>query len=158
MLRLGATPGAEAVLRDVRDAGGDRRARVAAAQRLPADPHRALRRRAHAGDRLGELALAVAGHAGDGDDLARTHDERGALHRRLAAVALRPDALELEHRLAGGPRPGLARRPPSSRPTISAASERGVASAVVARFRASARRAAPSPGRRPPSPRAACAR
>ena len=87
-------------------------------------------RRAHAGDRLGELALAVAGHARDRDDLAGAHDERGASHGRLAAVALRPDALELEHRLAGTSAPRASPPPPSSRPTISAASERGVASAV----------------------------
>ena len=44
--------------------------------RRPGSPHHrhaAAHRRQHAGDELGELALAVAGNAGDADDLAGAH-------------------------------------------------------------------------------------
>ena len=90
-------PGAEAVLRDVRDPGRNRRTGVAAAQPLAADSHRALGGRAHARDRLGELPLAVAGDACNGDDLTGARIERSAPDGGLASVTIRPDALELEH-------------------------------------------------------------
>ena len=108
MLRLGETPVPRRSSGTYAMPAAIAVARVAGAQRLPADSNRPRRWRPHAGDRLGELALAVAGHARDGDDLAGTHDERGAFHGRLAAVALRPDALELEHRVTSGPRARLS--------------------------------------------------
>src|SRR5205823_4637063 len=95
-------------LGDVRNSGRDRGARIPAAQRLPVDPDGALGWHPDAGDRLGELALAVAGNAGDRDDLARADDERGAFDGRVTAIALRPHALELEHGLTGRPSSGLA--------------------------------------------------
>ena len=98
----------------------------------PDDVDAPRRRRPHPGDRLGELALPVAGDARDRDDLAGARaSSETSLSGRRAAVAVGPDVVELEHRLRRGR--AAARRgraPRSSRPTISAASERGVASAV----------------------------
>ena len=128
----GATPVCEPVLRNVRDPGADRLARVAAAQ--PPSRRRAIapaRRRAHAGDRLGELALAVAGDARRSRRSRRRARSADAAQRVAAAVAGRPEVVDLEHRLAELAVALDARRAAISRPTISDASERGVASAVV---------------------------
>ncbi len=89
-----------AVLGDVRDAGVDRLARVSAAQPLAPDEDLSAGRPAHAADRLGELALAVAGDARDGDDFARMYLEGRAANGGEAAVAVDPHVPELEHRLA----------------------------------------------------------
>ena len=98
------------------------------------DRDRAARARPQPGDRLAQLALPVAGHAGDGDDLTRRHGEARPLHRGQAAVAVDPEPFDLEHRLApGAVRAGRrARRSSTSWPTISAASEAGVAPAAGA--------------------------
>ena len=89
-MRPGATPVPQPVLGHVRDARRDRLARVAAAERAAADATAPAQYGSHAGDRLGELALAVAGHPGDGEDLAGAHGEATTpLSASLAAVALR---------------------------------------------------------------------
>ena len=49
---------------------------------------------------LGQLALAVARHGGDPDDLARAHVERHVPQRRQSAVVLGRHALDREHDLA----------------------------------------------------------
>ena len=67
---------------------GLRRARVAT-QLAAADAHLALGLMADARDRLGELALPVAGDAGDGDDLGPADTERNAPHGGCAAITLR---------------------------------------------------------------------
>ena len=99
--------------------------------RLPATETDAAGGGPHAGERLGELALAVAGHAGDREDLAGT--DRRWTHRaarRRRDRRRRTDLVDLEHRLAELAVALDALRDATSRPTISAASERGVASAV----------------------------
>ena len=53
-----------------------------------------------AGEHLDELALAVAGNAGDADDLAAADRERHVAHRRLAAVVERIELLDVEARRA----------------------------------------------------------
>ena len=58
-------------------------------------PRRAVER-AQAGDRLREFALAVAGDAGDADDLARAHLEVDAADGLDAAVAAAREAAHLE--------------------------------------------------------------
>ena len=140
MLRFGATPGAEPVLGDVRDAGGDRaRADRPLARSRPATATRALGRLPDPGDRLGELALAVAGDARDGDDLARPHDERDAPHGRRAAVALDPDVVELEHDVPAAcvagrrARSGSRARVRPSAPRASAASRRRASTVAIER-------------------------
>ena len=50
-------------------------------------------------DRLGQLALAVAVHAGDAHDLALPHLERDVVGADLSGPGLDGDALELERRL-----------------------------------------------------------
>ena len=61
---------------------------------------RPARERPHAGDRLGELALAVPGDAGDAEDLARPHVEGDVAQRRRAAVACAVTPFHLEDDLA----------------------------------------------------------
>ena len=77
------------------------------------------------GDRLGELALPVAGDAGDPEHLARAHRRarrRGA--PRSPRSPGRREAVDLEHHLADRARRPRGRRATStSRPTISAASD-----------------------------------
>ena len=68
-----------AVLGDVRDAVADHAARAGVGQLVAADDDRARVDRPQAGDRLDELALAVAVDAGQGHDLARTDGQRGAV-------------------------------------------------------------------------------
>src|SRR6185312_5764570 len=55
---------------------------------------------AHAGDRLRELALAVAGDAGDREDLAGPQRQIDPAQRIAATIALRPEGADFEHRLA----------------------------------------------------------
>ena len=52
--------------------------------------------RALAGDRLGELTLAVAVDAGDAEHLAGTHRQADAVERHLAAVGRRRYLVERE--------------------------------------------------------------
>ncbi len=52
------------------------------------------------GQHLDQLALAVAGDAGDADDLAGAHREREVAHRRLAAIVERCEMADVEPRLA----------------------------------------------------------
>src|SRR5581483_12062130 len=91
--------GAESVLRNVRDPGSDRGARVAGPQRLAANADEPLRGRADARDRLGEFALAVAGNACDRDDLTRVHRQTCLADRGTALTEDRA-ALDLEDELA----------------------------------------------------------
>ena len=108
----------------------ERRARVAGPHRLAADADRALRRRAQPGDRLGELALAVA----------RRRRRRRRSRRRAptsdtprTASSPRSPATQTSSSSSIGPAGagrGSRAPSPSSRPTISAASDRGVDSAV----------------------------
>ena len=67
----------------------------------------------HAGDDIGELALSVAGYAGDADDLAGAHGERNVTERD-AAPPLGRDPVEDEERRArldGGFSGGVSSRP-----------------------------------------------
>src|SRR5262249_51102297 len=93
-------PGAETVLGDVGDAGGDRLACVAALQLPARDANRPGGRRPHSGNRLGELALTVSRYTRNGDDLTTTHAERHVLHGRQAAIPVGRDPVQLEARLA----------------------------------------------------------
>ena len=99
MLRFGREAGAEAVLGDVRDAGGDRRARIAV-DATAGGADRARGGRPHPGDGLGELALPVACDAGDGDDLGPADAQRDAPQGGCAAIALDRHVVQLEHCLA----------------------------------------------------------
>ncbi len=56
------------------------------------------------GDGLDELALSVARHAGDPDDLAAVDGERHVAHGQVAAIARDGEPLDLEHQLAPGQR------------------------------------------------------
>ena len=102
-------------------------------ERLALEPHRPAGRRADAGEHLEELGLAVAGDAGDADDLAGAHRQVDGLQPR---DALRVD--EVEVRAPRGP-PGRAlagvfsTRSSTRRPTITSASSAGVVSAVTKR-------------------------
>ena len=60
----------------MRDAGRDCVTRIASAEPPAGHLHGARRRRAHARDRLRELALAVTRHAGNAHDLAGAHPQR----------------------------------------------------------------------------------
>ena len=51
------------------------------------------------GDRLGQLGLAVALDAGQGDDLARADRERDMVDDRQAPFVGDREVLQLEHRL-----------------------------------------------------------
>ncbi len=97
---LGDEPGAHAVLGDVGDARLVDLARIAA-ELLAADPDRPGIHVAHPGDRLDELALAVALDAGDGEDLARVDGEAEVIDRRVAALVADGQVRDLEHGLAG---------------------------------------------------------
>ena len=94
----------------MRDAVPDRVARVAAAQLAARDADAARGAPAQAGDRLGELALAVAGDAGDRQDLARAQLERHVVQRALSAIAVALEPLDLQHGLADVVRRDLAPR------------------------------------------------
>ena len=82
-------------------------------------------------DRLGKLALPVSCDPRDRHDLAGAHDERDPSYRGLAAAPGDPELVDLERRLARAPAARSRTGSASSRPTISAASERGVASAIA---------------------------
>ena len=85
---------------------------------------------ADAGKHLEQLRLAVAGDAGDADDLAGAHLERDF---REAAHALRVDVAEILHlqqRRAAARPASSSTRSSTRRPTISSASSSGVVSAV----------------------------
>ena len=99
---------AEPVVGDVAQAELLPRAHVELADRRAEEPHLARRGAPLPGDDLGELALAVAVHAGHAQDLARVQDERDALDARGHPLALSADALELEQDLAAD----LRRLPP----------------------------------------------
>lgn len=60
----------------------------------------ACRRQAHAGQDLHQLALAVAGHARDRDDLAGAQREVDVVQQGDARVVLQLQAFHLQHRLA----------------------------------------------------------
>ncbi len=67
-----------------------------------ADAHRARRAQALPGQRLHQLALAVAGHPGDADDLAGAHVQVEPVHRGLAAIAFHAQAADLQAHRPGG--------------------------------------------------------
>jgi hypothetical protein len=60
------------------------------------------RGRALSGQRLHQLGLAVARHAGDPDDLAAPDPERNVVHRAMAAVVVDGEAAQLEPDAAPG--------------------------------------------------------
>ena len=93
---------AEAVVGHVAQAELLPRAHVELADRRAEEPHVARRRAALSRDDLGELALAVAVHAGDAEDLALAEHERDVLDPRRDAVAAGGDAGELEQDVPGG--------------------------------------------------------
>jgi hypothetical protein len=100
--QAGRDPGAQTILGNVSDAGRDHAARIPASHTTPADLDRSPRRRPHADDRLGKLALTVPRHACNRDDLAAADAERDVLDGRHAAVAVCPDAVELQNGVAHG--------------------------------------------------------
>ena len=61
-------------------------ARIEVVDGLAVDRDRAGERRQHAGDHVGELPLAVAGDAGDAEDLAGMHGERDVLEAAALAA------------------------------------------------------------------------
>ena len=107
-----------------RRAGARRRGSAASRscdfQRSPTGLHRS-----HAGQRLQQLRLAVAGDAGHADDLAAAHREAHALHALHAEAVLHHEIRDLEQGLAGSAGV-LSTRRVTARPTISSASCSGV--------------------------------
>src|SRR5262249_38410987 len=67
---------------------------------LAADADLAARRFALAGEHLDQLALAVAGDAGDPDDFPRLDGERNLVQRRLPGVVERTEAIDHQPRRA----------------------------------------------------------
>ena len=63
---------------------------------MPAEDEFAALSRTQAGQRFRQLCLAVALHAGDPQDLARSHVKRDAAHDVQAAVVLDVQVLDLE--------------------------------------------------------------
>ncbi len=110
-------------------AGCARRSGIIAA--LEADG--AQDRLAHARDRFEQLALAVAGNAGDADDLARVNGERR--RSRLAGRRVNRSRTRLSTSSSGSPgsRSDFSTRSSTRRPTISSASSGGEVSAVSTR-------------------------
>ena len=90
---------AMAVLRHVADADEALGARIALhmRQRLAVDEDFAGAWRAHAGERLEELRLAVAGDAGDAEDFALPQDEGDVVDAHDAAVVAHHEIARLEH-------------------------------------------------------------
>ena len=133
-------PRAQPVLRHVQEAELAQAVRIVLLARTIARPLDARSppsdRPAHAGERLQQLALAVAGDARDADDLARAHRE--ATRRRRAArraASIDRQVVDLEHRRA-------RRAAPASR---RAAARGGRPSARRARAAGSSRRCRGSP-------------
>ena len=85
---------------------------------VPPSVDRAAARAPEAGERLDELRLAIAVDAGDADDLAGTHVEADAAHRRETAVVVDREPLDLEQRLARTRRLPCPPAEATSRPTI----------------------------------------
>ena len=148
--------GPEAVLRHVRDTGPDRGPRIAVAQPFPVDLDDARARRPQAGQHLGELALPVA------RDARRRRAPRRPVRRRRRPAARRrrgrrarkaPAPREPPRRSRPARVAARARRP--ARPSATRA--RSASRRMSGRLRSTARRAGRSRGRRPPSPRGACA-
>ena len=124
-------PDRVAVLRDARHAAPDQRARTSQHDRCPTD----RTSRPSSGARmpltqLGQRRLAVAGDAGDADDLAAAHASRASVAAARRA-APHGDAGQTQH--AAPPVPAAdARQAFSARPTISSASSLRSVSAVRA--------------------------
>ncbi len=78
------------------DPRADRRARIAEPQRPLQDAHGSAVDRPHAGDRLRQFPLAVAGDAGDAENLALTHREGDLADRFLPPVAPHTEPRDLE--------------------------------------------------------------
>jgi len=87
----------------------DRLARGPVADLDAVHRHGARRATTEAGEDLGQLRLAVAGHAGDPQDLAGAHLEGDPPEGREAAIALRPHVLHAQHHRARGERRPLDR-------------------------------------------------
>ena len=123
--------------RDVPDAGvgglARRRARHVDAVQLDACPPCGD---AHAGDRLDQLALAVAVDARDADDLARAHVHREPAHRLEPAVVAHPQVVAPRAPSSPGCAAPRATSSSTSRPTISSARLRSLAPSrsIVATF------------------------
>ena len=105
---------------------------------------------ADAGERLQQLGLAVAGDAGDADDLAGADLEADALDPRHAAVVVDREVARPRAAARPGSRGALSTRSSTLRPTISSASSAGEVSAVSARRHHLAARASQRRGRSPP--------
>ena len=132
MRSAGGEPGAEPVLGDVRDAGGDRVTRIASRAASARRPARCPPTAA----RMPEIVSAssrwpLPATPAIADDLAGAHAQRDVAQRIAAAIAVRADGPRRRARpLAAWLRALLPRAASTSRPTISAASDRGVASAT----------------------------
>ena len=122
---------AEPVLGHVRDASGDRVARIAGPQLDAGDGDLARRQPAHARQRLGQLALPVARHPSDAHDLAAAHLQRDAVQRGQPAVTLCVQVVGLEHDI--GER--IRALPPPARLDLAADHQRGEALGRRARSR-----------------------
>ena len=82
---------------------------------------------AHPGDRLDELALAVALDAGDAEDLAAADLDREPVDGLHAAVVERPQVADARARTSTGLGGAFSTRNTTSRPTIRLASDCWVA-------------------------------
>ena len=67
------------------------------------NPYRSARDRAQPGEDLRQLALAVAGHAGNPQDFALADCQRKVSERRQPAIARRAEPARLQHRRTGRP-------------------------------------------------------
>ena len=108
------------------DAGQDRLARIAAAQRLAADTDAPRPEVAHPRERLGQLALAVARDAGDADDLALADRERNVVRRAVSRdrpTTVEPIDFEGPDVRRAASACSSGRTTSISRPTMRAASE-----------------------------------
>ena len=89
---------------------------------LALEPDRAARHLPQAGDRLRQLGLPVALHAGQGDDLPGPDGQGDVVDHGQAPVVLYGQVLELEDRSGPGAASGLLTTSSTERPTIIAAS------------------------------------
>ena len=92
--------GAQPVLRHVREPRTVARLRPARRAVVAVDRDRPRGGCAQPGDRLVQLALPVARHAGDAHDLAAPHSERHPVHRGPAVVAFHHQPVDGEHNVA----------------------------------------------------------
>ena len=89
-------PGAQAVIRDVSHAAPDGFQRIAAPDLPSCHDDAPGGPASKTGDHLGELALPIAGDAGDPDDLARVDLQVDVVQRRRSELAIRADPTQLQ--------------------------------------------------------------